>query len=118
MEQRPYAARFASMDWESPAPKVRRKLHRVGNRQLRVVEFEKGLEHPEWCRAGHVGYLLQGRLAHRVTISGSRFLIIGSSYATHLGPRRDTPDRILCAGATHCLRMEPVHVLAAPSPAR
>jgi quercetin dioxygenase-like cupin family protein len=51
------------MDWESAAPKVRRKLHRVGNRQLRVVEFEKDLEHPEWCRTGHVGYLLQGRLA-------------------------------------------------------
>jgi quercetin dioxygenase-like cupin family protein len=34
----------------------------VGNRQLRVVEFERGLEHPEWCQVGHVGCVLEGRL--------------------------------------------------------
>ena len=62
-EPESYAARLASMDWESPAPKVRRKLHRVGNRQLRVVEFAEGLEHPEWCQVGHIGYVLEGRLA-------------------------------------------------------
>lgn len=62
MEERSYVARFTSMGWESPAPKVRRKLHRVGKRQLRVVEFEKDLEHPEWCRTGHIGYVLQGKL--------------------------------------------------------
>ncbi|MBN2563587.1 MAG: cupin domain-containing protein [Phycisphaerae bacterium] len=62
IQQRHYVARFASMDWESPAPKVRRKLHCVGDRQLRVVEFEQGLEHPEWCQVGHVGYVLEGRL--------------------------------------------------------
>ncbi len=58
-----HVARFASMDWESVAPNVRRKLHRVGRCQLRVVEFQKGLEHPEWCEVGHTGYLLQGSLA-------------------------------------------------------
>jgi quercetin dioxygenase-like cupin family protein len=51
------------MDWDSPTSKVRRKLHRVGNQQLRLVELEKGLEHPEWCQTGHVGYVLEGRLA-------------------------------------------------------
>lgn len=63
MEQRHYTVKFPAMDWESPAPKVRRKLHRVGNQQLRVVEFQRGLEHPEWCQTGHVGYVLDGRLA-------------------------------------------------------
>ena len=63
MDHQDCAARFSLMDWESPAPKVRRKLHRVGNRQLRIVEFEKGLEHPEWCETGHVGYILEGRMA-------------------------------------------------------
>jgi len=58
-----YVVRFASMDWESPAPKVRRKLHRVGDRQVRIVEFARGLDHPEWCELGHVGYVLDGRLA-------------------------------------------------------
>ena len=62
IQQRHYVARFAAMDWESPTPKVRRKLHCVGNRQLRVVEFAQGLEHPEWCQVGHVGYVLGGRL--------------------------------------------------------
>jgi quercetin dioxygenase-like cupin family protein len=62
MEEQRYAARFASMDWESTAPKVRRKLHQVADRQLRVVEFGRGLEHPEWCQTGHIGYVLQGEL--------------------------------------------------------
>lgn len=63
MEAEGYVARFSSMEWESPARNVRRKLHRLGDRQLRVVEFAKGLEHPEWCLVGHVGYVLEGRLA-------------------------------------------------------
>jgi quercetin dioxygenase-like cupin family protein len=50
------------MEWEAPAPKVRRKLHRLGDRQLRVVEFDRGLEHPDWCATGHIGYVLEGRL--------------------------------------------------------
>ncbi|MHC4698710.1 MAG: cupin domain-containing protein, partial [Planctomycetota bacterium] len=33
------------------------------NRELRVVEFERDLEHPEWCERGHIGYVLQGKLA-------------------------------------------------------
>lgn len=50
------------MDWESPGPCVRQKLHTVADRQLRVVEFLKDLKHPEWCRKGHVGFVLEGEL--------------------------------------------------------
>ncbi len=63
MDNLPYTARFVAMNWESSTPKVRQKLHRVGDQQLRVVEFERGLEHPAWCERGHIGYILQGKLA-------------------------------------------------------
>jgi len=33
-----------------------------GRQRLRVVEFEKGSEHPEWCTTGHRGQVLEGKL--------------------------------------------------------
>ena len=52
---------FASIAWESPAAKVRFKVHREGDRQIRLVEFFKGFTEPDWCRKGHIGYVLEGR---------------------------------------------------------
>jgi quercetin dioxygenase-like cupin family protein len=63
MHDHPCLARFGSMEWESPAQKVRRKLHQNVDRQLRIVEFAQGLEHPEWCETGHIGYVLEGTMA-------------------------------------------------------
>jgi quercetin dioxygenase-like cupin family protein len=63
MNEHSYIARLSSMEWDSAAPGVRRKLHKAGDRQLRVVELGPGFEHPEWCETGHIGYVLEGRLA-------------------------------------------------------
>lgn len=56
-------ARFSDLPWENPAEHVRQKTHVLGGKKLRLVEFGKGLEHPEWCLKGHVGYVLDGTLA-------------------------------------------------------
>ncbi len=51
---------FDSMPWTAPAAEVRFKVHRQGGRQIRLVEFRKGFTEPDWCRKGHIGYVLEG----------------------------------------------------------
>lgn len=37
------------------------KIHNLGSRQHRLVEYSKKL-FPHWCERGHIGYILQGLL--------------------------------------------------------
>jgi quercetin dioxygenase-like cupin family protein len=57
-----YRIPFASLPWESPVPGVRQKIVLQDNRKLRLVEFSDQLREPDWCRKGHLGYVLEGRL--------------------------------------------------------
>ena len=59
---------FRRKAWEQSGPSVRMKLHREGDTQVRLVEFSKGFVETGWCRKGHVGYVLNGRL--KVSFSG------------------------------------------------
>lgn len=42
-------------------PGVRHKLHRVGERVLRLVEYSQGMP-PHWCDKGHIGHIVDGQL--------------------------------------------------------
>jgi quercetin dioxygenase-like cupin family protein len=53
---------FAGLPWISPAPGVRYKVYKQGNRQLRLVEFSEGFVEPDWCTKGHIGYVLAGSM--------------------------------------------------------
>ncbi len=56
-----YKVEFGDIPWEAPAPGVRfKRFERLG-RQIRLVEFSKGFVEPDWCRRGHIGYVLDGR---------------------------------------------------------
>lgn len=50
------------MQWESPAVGVRFKAYEQGSKKLRLVEFTKEFVEPDWCRKGHIGYILEGQL--------------------------------------------------------
>ncbi len=54
--------RFESMEWESPADRFRQKVRELQGGRIRLVEYLRGMEHPEWCTKGHAGYVLEGRL--------------------------------------------------------
>lgn len=56
----PYRIDFDSLPWTSPMEGVRFKVFKQGNRQIRLVEFRKGFTEPDWCRKGHIGYVLEG----------------------------------------------------------
>jgi quercetin dioxygenase-like cupin family protein len=53
---------FAALPWQSPAPGVRFKAVVRGGLKLRLLEFSPGFVEPDWCRKGHVGWVLEGTL--------------------------------------------------------
>jgi len=57
-----YKIDFDSIEWESPMKGVRFKRHAFGNRQVRLVEYEKEFVEPEWCVKGHNGYVINGEI--------------------------------------------------------
>jgi quercetin dioxygenase-like cupin family protein len=54
---------FEDMDWERPAPGVRQKVHTVGDRRMRLVEFSEVFVEHDWCTRGHIGYVLEGNMS-------------------------------------------------------
>ncbi|MBU1155510.1 MAG: cupin domain-containing protein [Proteobacteria bacterium] len=53
---------FAALDWQSPGPGVRQKVHEKDGHRLRLVVFSREFSEGDWCRKGHLGYVLQGEL--------------------------------------------------------
>lgn len=53
---------FRSLAWQIPLPKARYKASHHGSRRIRLVEFEKGFVEPDWCKKGHIGYVLNGEM--------------------------------------------------------
>ncbi|MHC4105446.1 MAG: cupin domain-containing protein [Planctomycetota bacterium] len=60
MEQ--YKIDFESMEWERPVDGVRLKAYEQDGRKVRLVEFSKEFVEPDWCRKGHIGYILEGQI--------------------------------------------------------
>jgi quercetin dioxygenase-like cupin family protein len=57
-----YKIDFESMGWEVSVRGARFKAYEQGGRKLRLVEFSKEFVEPDWCRKGHIGYILEGQM--------------------------------------------------------
>jgi len=53
---------FESLDWQSPAPGLRFKVYRSGNKQMRLLEHSQEFVEPDWCVKAHTGLVLKGEL--------------------------------------------------------
>ena len=53
---------FKSLSWEAPMAGVRFKAYQENKRRLRLVEFRKEFVEPDWCRNGHIGFVLDGEM--------------------------------------------------------
>jgi quercetin dioxygenase-like cupin family protein len=53
---------FDALEWQSPLPGARFKVHREGSRQIRLLEFTAEFVEPHWCEKGHIGMVLSGTL--------------------------------------------------------
>jgi hypothetical protein len=48
--------------WSEPAPGIRNKCVTQDGRHIRLIELSEGFREADWCRRGHIGYVLAGRL--------------------------------------------------------
>jgi len=53
---------FANLPWQTPAPGLRFKSSVWHGQKLRLLEFTTEYVELDWCRKGHIGYLLAGEL--------------------------------------------------------
>ena len=60
MEQ--YLIPFNDMEWMQTAPGIRSKAFLMKEWKLRLVEFSDKFVEEDWCKKGHIGYVLEGRL--------------------------------------------------------
>ena len=94
-----YIVRFADVEWQSPGEFMRHKVFDCGAQRMRVMELQRGMQHPEWCPKGHAGYILEGKLSLEfedgtvVLGPGDAFLVPSGTAAQH----RPTPatDRLV-----------------------
>ncbi len=93
MAQR-YRIAFPEMPEESPGPFVSAKAVPAGTHRLRLVQFRRGFEEADWCRAVHTGYVLEGRL--RIVIPGQE-VVVPSGDGLHIPP-----------GEAHCHKATPL----------
>ena len=59
---------FDKIPWESPAAGVRVKKVVSGENQVRLVKFSEGFVEAEYCRKGHIGYVVEGSM--RLDVDG------------------------------------------------
>ena len=57
-----YRINFDEIEWENTPEGVRFKTCEVDGKQVRLLEFGRDLEHPDWCAKGHLGCLLEGEM--------------------------------------------------------
>ncbi len=53
---------FDTLEWSSPMPHLRHKVHERNGRRLRLLELDKEFVEPDWCRRGHIGCVLKGKI--------------------------------------------------------
>jgi len=57
-----YRVLFDGLEWQDGIRGARFKVHREGNKQIRLLEFTSEFVEPEWCAKGHTGLVLKGEL--------------------------------------------------------
>lgn len=38
----------------------------IGNKRIRIVEYEENASHPDWCNTGHIGCVLEGEIMYEL----------------------------------------------------
>jgi len=57
-----YRVLFDELDWQSGIQGARFKVHRVSNKQVRLLEINIEFVEPDWCEKGHFGLVIKGEL--------------------------------------------------------
>lgn len=66
-----YKIQFDQLEWIEMGDGMRFKRFQQGELQLRLVEWDRSMLHPNWCLKGHIGYMLEGEV--EIDIAGKVF---------------------------------------------
>jgi len=55
-----YRIDWDTLPWTQPMPGLRFKAFEQKGRRIRLAEFSREFKEPDWCRKGHIGYVLEG----------------------------------------------------------
>jgi hypothetical protein len=53
---------FKEIPWESPRAGLQQKVVEKDGQRLRLLRFTHEFHEEDWCRNGHVGYILSGSM--------------------------------------------------------
>ena len=62
-----YKIQFDQMEWIEVGDGMRFKRFQEGELQLRLVEWDKAMLHPNWCLKGHSGFMVAGEIEIDIT---------------------------------------------------
>ncbi|MBI5435569.1 MAG: phosrestin [Nitrosomonadales bacterium] len=96
----PHRILFDSMEWQNGIHGARFKVFCSGTKQLRLFEFTSEFVEPDWCKKGHVGFVVQGELeidfhGHLVRYPEGSGIFIPSGSASAHKARSITPAVLL-----------------------
>ena len=66
-----YKIVFDDIAWFEAGDGMRYKRVQLGDRQVRLVEWDKAMVHADWCLKGHIGYVIDGEV--ELDIAGKVF---------------------------------------------
>lgn len=63
---------FSTIKWQTQSFGIRSKTFEQNAQKIRLLELSKGLEHPDWCEIGHIGYVVEGEL--EINFNGDKII--------------------------------------------
>ena len=68
-----YLINFKNIEWQEKIPGIKFKEYYSNNKKIKLVEFNDKLDEKEWCKNGHLGYVIEGK-AKVVFHNGSKVI--------------------------------------------
>lgn len=78
-----YLVEFSAIPWETPAAGVRFKQTRRADQCIRLIEFDESFVESDWCKKGHVGFVIEGTLEIDF---GSRVIVLRAGDGLFIPP--------------------------------
>ena len=65
---------FGEIDWVDDVPGIRARERHVDDRRWAMVEYAQGARREQWCRDGHLGFVLQGAISYEFEDGGDALI--------------------------------------------
>jgi hypothetical protein len=76
--------KFTQMEWDQVGEYARQKVAVVDGRRIRLLQLLPGFQEPDWCRRGHLGFVVDGTLEIEFP-DGARTFAAGDGLAVPAG---------------------------------